>query len=127
MRAPITFAIGLAVALLGTGQFLFDHSPIRLLTVVLGLFFLVFGWLVGWTRFRGFTILLGHLAITAGCLVTAYAIYQIPGMKTAPTLLEVLDLPLFWGLFTLFGGVCMIQHGSCACCIRRHDRKTGPS
>jgi hypothetical protein len=124
MRAPITFAIGLAVALLGTVQMALAPSPIRGITIAVGVFFLFFGWFIGWTRYRGFTITLGHLAVTAGCLVTAYALYQLPGMRTTPTLVEVLDLPLFWGLFTLCGGICMIQHGTCACCIRRHERKT---
>jgi hypothetical protein len=123
MRAPLTFVVGLVVTLLGIVLMVLAPSPLRTVTIAVGLFFVVFGWFVGWTRHRGFTILLGHLAVTAGCLMTAYALYQLPGMARAPTLLEVLDLPLFWGLFTVCGGICMIQHGTCACCIRRQEQK----
>ena len=123
MKAPITFAIGVAVLLLCAVQFALDHSLVRLVGVAVGGFFVVFGGWVGWTRYRGFTLVLGHIAVTLGCLVTAYAVYQIPGIRVAPSLVEVLDLPLFWGLFTLLGGVCIINHGTCACCIRQHEHR----
>lgn len=123
MKAPITFGIGLFVAVLGLVQFALDQSPFRLFTAAVGGFFLVLGWFIGWTRHRGFTIALGHLAVTIGCLVIAYGLYQLPFLVQAPTLTDVLDLPLFWGLFTLMGGFCMIQHGSCACCIRNHEAR----
>jgi hypothetical protein len=28
---------------------------------------MVWGWKIGWTRYRGLAALVGHLAITAGC------------------------------------------------------------
>jgi len=121
MKAPKTFFMGLAVTLLSLAQFLLTLSPYRFIGISVGVFFMVFGWWIGWTRHRGFTVLLGHLAITGGCLTVAYALYQLPFLPSAPTLVEVLDLPLFWGLFTVFGGVCMITHGSCACCIQQHE------
>lgn len=122
MKAPLTFFIGLGVAVLSSVQFLLTPDPVRLVGITVGLFFVGFGWKIGWTRYRGFTVALGHVAVTAGCLVVAWAVYQLP-MAKAPSLVEVLDLPLFWGLFTLMGGVCMIQHGTCACCIRQHERR----
>lgn len=124
MKARITFTIGVVVTLLGCVQFLLDQQPIRLVTVGVGLFFVCWGWFIGWTHHRGLTLTLGHLAVTLGCLVTAFGLYQIPFQSKAPGFLEVLDLPLFWGLFTLMGGICMIQHGSCACCIRSHEART---
>lgn len=123
MKAPITFSIGLAVATLSAVQFILVPDPVRLIGLSVGIFFLSFGWLVGWTRHRGFTLILGHVAVTLGCLVGAWACYQLPFLTKAPSLLEVLDLPLFWGMFTLLGGVCMINHGTCACCIRQHERR----
>lgn len=125
MRAAKTFCIGLAVALLSSVQFGLSRSPVRLIGISVGVFFMLFGWRIGWTRRRGLTTLLGHLAVAAGCLVTAYSAYQIPFMKAAPSMLGVLDLPLFWGLFTVFGGYCMITHGHCSCCIRQHERRGG--
>jgi len=125
MKAKITFFIGLAVAVLGAVQFAFSLDPVRLVSVAVGLFFLVFGWKIGWTAHRRFTILLGHLGLTIGCLVTAYSLYQMPFLPKAPTLVEVLDLPLFWGLFTVCGGYCMITHGHCSCAIQMHDKANG--
>jgi len=127
MKAPKTFLIGLGVTVLSVVQLLLTGAPIRWVGIAVGVFFLVFGWKIGWTRSKGFTVFLGHLAIVAGCLVTAYAVYQIPFLKTGPSLVEVLDLPLFWGLFTVFGGYCMITHGHCSCCIRQHQSNNKPT
>lgn len=125
MRAKITFYIGLFVTILGVVQFATSLSAMRLITVFVGVFFMVFGWKVGWTRYPVLTTWLGHAAVAAGCLVSAYGVYQVPFMKAPPSLIAVLDLPLFWGLFTLFGGYCMITHSYCACCIRRSAESRG--
>lgn len=123
MKASITFYIGVLVFMLSTVQYLLSFSAMRIIGMVVGVFFIVFGWKIGWTTYKGFTIILGHGAITIGCLVCAYAVYQIPSLAAAPSLIEVVDLPLFWGLFTLFGGYCMIQHASCSCCSKQHDMR----
>lgn len=122
MRAAKTFWIGVAVLAIGIAQYIAGGELHRLVTVAVGLFFVVWGWKIGWTRFRGLTVLVGHLAITAGCLVTAWGAYLIPFQSSPPTILSTLDLPLFWGLFTLFGGYCMITHGYCSCAIRMHEK-----
>jgi hypothetical protein len=121
MKAVKTFYIGLAVAIINTIQFLFSFSPLRLIGIAVGLFFIIFGWKIGWTGNKNFTTVLGHIAVAVGCLVTAYALYQIPFLKSPPTFIEVLDMPLFWGIFTIFGGFCMITHGYCSCAIRMHE------
>ncbi len=121
MKAAKTFYIGLAVTILSIIQFFQDFSSFRLIGVAVGLFFIVFGWKIGWTRNKKFTALLGHITVFIGCLVCAYAIYQIPFIKNPPSMIEVLDLPLFWGFFTIFGGFCMIKHSYCSCTIKMHD------
>jgi hypothetical protein len=121
MKAIKTFYIGLAVAVMSIVQFCLSLSPLRLIGIAIGLFLVIFGWKIGWTRNRKFTTLLGHFAVTAGCLVSAYAVYQIPFLKSPPSIIEVLDLPLFWGIFTIFGGYCMITHGYCSCSIKMHE------
>jgi hypothetical protein len=121
MKAIKTFYIGLAVALLSSIQFAVSLDPIRLVGIFVGLFFVFFGWKIGWTRNRKLTALLGHIAVTIGCLVCAYSVYQIPFIKEQPTLIKVLDMPLFWGFFTVFGGYCMITHGYCSCTIKMHE------
>lgn len=122
MRAKKTFFIGLAVSILSLVQLLFDYSGNRWIGLVVGLFFIVFGWKIGWTRFPNFTVLLGHFAVVIGCMTIAYAVYQIPTMTSAPSFIEVLDMPLFWGLFVLYGGNCMIKHSYCSCVKRMHHK-----
>ena len=123
MKSPVTFFVGLFVLILCTVQFVLSWSPVRIIGIAVGIFFVIFGWLVGWTRSRTFTLILGHAAVAIGCLVSAYAVYQLPAIKEASGLLKALDLPLFWGLFTISGGYCMITHGYCNCCIRRNETK----
>ncbi len=122
MRAIRTFFIGVAVFLLSVVQLILTGNPARIIGIAIGLFFAVFGWKIGWTRHRNFTAILGHFAFVAGCLVTAYSLYQLPFLPAPPTILQTLDLPLFWGLFTVGGGFCMITHGYCGCAIKMHER-----
>lgn len=122
MKAIKTFYIGLFVTILSTIQLILSQDPIRFIGISIGLFFIIFGWKIGWTTHKKFTLLLGHFTLTLGCLLTAYAAYQIPFLENPPTFLEVLDLPLFWGIFTIFGGYCMITHGYCSCAIRCHEK-----
>lgn len=122
MKAKITFYIGVFVALLSLVQIIVSYEPSRFIGIVVGFFFIFWGWKVGWTQYRNVSIIVGHIAITIGSLVSAYALYQIPFLPTAPSIVEVLDLPLFWGIFTIFGGNCMVKHGSCSCVIKLHDK-----
>jgi len=121
MKAKITFYIGVIVTILNCIQIVLLYDAIRFVGIAVGLFFIFWGLSYGWVRNRNVTVIVGHVAIVIGCLVTAYAFYKIPFLSKAPTLLEVLDLPLFWGIFTLWGGNCMITHGYCACTIKMHE------
>lgn len=121
MKARITFFIGVIVTALSLIQLIISYDPIRIVGIAVGLFFMFWGFAYGWTRNRNVTVVVGHLAIVMGILVTSYAIYQIPYMVKAPALWEILDLPLFWGLFTIWGGNCMITHSYCACTIKMHE------
>lgn len=121
LKARITFYIGVIVALLNVVQMIVSYDAIRFVGIAIGLFFIFWGLKVGWTQNRNLTVIVGHIALTIGCIVSAYAIYQIPFLEMAPTYTEVLDLPLFWGFFIIWGGNCMITHGYCSCAVRMHD------
>ncbi len=121
MKARITFYIGVIVAILNIIQIILSFEPIRFIGIAVGLFFIFWGLKVGWTQNRNLSVIVGHIAIIIGSIVTAYAIYQVPFLKVAPSYFEVLDLPLFWGIFTIWGGNCMITHGYCSCAIKMHD------
>lgn len=107
--------------LLSIIQFILSLDYNRFIGIGIGLFLVVWGLKIGWTKNRNLTIIVGHLAVTIGSLVTAYSIYQVPFFEEAPTFFEVIDLPLFWGLFTIWGGHCMITHGYCSCAIKMHN------
>lgn len=121
MKARITFTIGVIVTLLNTVELCIEFQWMRLVGIGIGLFFVFWGWKTGWIRNRNVTVIIGHIAVTLGILTTAYSVYQIPFLSQAPTLQEVLDMPLFWGLFTVWGGNCMITHGYCSCVIKMHE------
>jgi hypothetical protein len=122
MKAKITFYIGIIVVLLNIIQLCVSFEAIRFLGLGVGLLFVFWGLKVGWIQYRNLTIIVGHIAVTIGSLVTAYAFYQIPFLKIAPSIIEVLDLPLFWGIFIIWGGNCMITHGYCSCAIKMHEK-----
>ncbi|MCF7858519.1 MAG: hypothetical protein K9N07_04230 [Candidatus Cloacimonetes bacterium] len=71
-------------------------------------------------------IIFGHLAIVAGCMLVTAGIYYVPMIAESvkanngqiPILL-IFAMPLFWGFFSIFGGICAIYHGFCRCV--RHD------
>jgi hypothetical protein len=121
MKSPITFYIGLFVTLLTSIQMIIHPEAIRIIGISIGLFFIIWAVKIGWTRKRNITVLVGHLAVVAGCLVCAYALYSLPFLKHQPSMLEVADSPLFWGIFTIWGGNCMITHGYCSCTIKMHE------
>ncbi|MBL8027580.1 MAG: hypothetical protein JNL74_14260 [Fibrobacteres bacterium] len=121
LKARITFFIGIIVTMINIIQFAIEPSAGRIIGIIVGLFVAIIGWKIGWTTHRRFTILIGHIAVTIGAFVTAYGIYQVPFISVQPTAIQVLDLPIFWGLFTIFGGICMISHGHCNCTIRMHN------
>ncbi len=122
MKAKITFYIGVVVTLINFVQIITSYDPYRFIGIAVGSFFIFWGWKVGWTKYKNITMIVGHIAITIGSLVTAYALYQIPFLPEAPSFVEVLDLPLFWGIFTIWGGNCMITHGFCSCAIKMHNK-----
>ncbi|WCJ59897.1 hypothetical protein NXS98_01885 [Fontisphaera persica] len=62
---------------------------------------------------RGATMLFGHACLVTGCLLVTWGIYLLP--HSEPKLLHILGRPLFWGLISIFGGICANYHGFCRC------------
>jgi hypothetical protein len=67
-------------------------------------------------------IIFGHLAIIAGCMLVTAGIYYVPmvaeSMKQnggAITFAHIFAMPLFWGFFSILGGICANYHGFCRC------------
>ncbi|MGQ9622773.1 MAG: hypothetical protein ACUVTO_04920 [Candidatus Caldatribacteriaceae bacterium] len=62
---------------------------------------------------RAILLVFGHICIILGCLCVSWGIYLLP--SSHPTLSHILIRPLFWGLFSIMGGVCANFHGFCRC------------
>lgn len=76
---------------------------------------------------RRATVLMGHLIVIAGAFLFTAGIYLAPfaqqrAMEQGDTsFLDIISMPLFWGIVAIGGGVCAIYHGFCRCV--RHEWK----
>jgi len=59
------------------------------------------------------------LGILLGCFLITWGIYLLP--YSQPTLAHIFFRPLFWGLFSVMGGICANYHGFCRC-VRQSGR-----
>jgi len=62
---------------------------------------------------RGALILFGHACIVVGAMMVTWGIYLLP--YSEPIWQHIFLRPLFWGLISIFGGICAIYHGFCRC------------
>ena len=60
----------------------------------------------------------GHFCVVLGCFLFVWGMYLLPVSK--PTFVDVLTKPLFWGLFSIFGGICANVH-SYRRCVQRQE------
>jgi hypothetical protein len=88
----------------------FEIGSIVLFVVGVSLIYL------GYNPGRTSIVVFGHMCILVGCILTTWGIYLLP--YSQPTLEHIIFRPLFWGLFSIFGGICAIYHGFCRC-VRR--------
>lgn len=72
---------------------------------------------VGWRGGRAATIIFGHTAVAVGCYLITFGIYLLPYSKPIPS--HIFGRPLFWGMISVFGGLCAIYHGFCNCVGRK--------
>lgn len=108
-------------------------------TVILGAFLLVMGVLssasggltagiipffiglalmyMGWRGGRIATLIFGHITIILGCYMVTWGIYLLP--HSDPTAAHIFGRPLFWGLISIFGGICANYHGFCKCIMKK--------
>ena len=59
------------------------------------------------------TAIFGHSCIVLGCFLFTWGMYLLP--VSEPTLVGILTKPFFWGLFSIFGGICANVHSYCKC------------
>ncbi|MCU0606396.1 MAG: hypothetical protein MUF78_02980 [Candidatus Edwardsbacteria bacterium] len=108
-KLSIGLVLGVLLTAFGAWGLFASHNPAKFIPLAIGLSLIT----MSFWRNRRATILLGHVIVTCGCFLITYGIYLLPYAK--PDLAHILGLPLFWGLFCLFGGICAIYHGFCNC------------
>ncbi len=108
----ITLILGLGLAILGIYTIAAYISVVGALPLAIGASLVYLGYSGG----RIATLVFGHACIVVGSALLAWGIYLLP--YSQPTLSQVFARPLFWGLFSIFGGICANLHGYCNC-IRR--------
>ena len=117
-RSLITVILGMILAILGIVVLVMSGNAVGAIPLLIGGSLCYLGWRGG----RAAVLVFGHTRIVIGCAMITWGIYLLPHSK--PTLSHVFVRPLFWGLFSLFGGICANYHGFCRC-IRRQERAEG--
>lgn len=108
-KLSIGLVLGVLLAAFGAWGVLATSNPATFIPLAIGLALVA----AAFWRSRRATVLLGHVIVTCGCYLITYGIYLLPYAKPDPA--HILGMPLFWGLFCLFGGICAIYHGFCSC------------
>jgi hypothetical protein len=78
---------------------------------------------LGYKRSRIALLVFGHACVIVGCFLVTWGIYLLP--YSEPKLAHIFGRPLFWGLFSIFGGICAIYHGFCRCISRSEKAEDG--
>jgi len=105
----ITLSLGILLVVLGIWSIIKVPNPGSVIPILvgIGLSFL------SWRQSRIGLIVFGHTCIVLGCFLITWGIYLVPYSK--PIMSHIFGRPLFWGFFSLFGGICANYHGFCKC------------
>ena len=111
-KGIINIILGVLLAALGVYNFISGSGLTGLIPFLIGASLIYLGFKGGRTAL----IVFGHACIVVGCMLVTWGIYLLP--HSEPTLMHIFARPLFWGLISIFGGICANYHGFCAC-VRR--------
>ncbi len=68
---------------------------------------------LGYRPGRVAVLVFGHTCIVVGSILVTWGIYLLP--HSEPVWQHIIFRPLFWGLSSIFGGICANYHGFCQC------------
>ncbi|MFQ6008551.1 MAG: hypothetical protein ACE5K8_06310 [Candidatus Zixiibacteriota bacterium] len=118
---PSTITASLGVVLIAIGILLlmqsFHHAHFIPVIVGVSLVYLAF------KSGRVGTLVFGHTCIVVGAYLITWGILLLP--YSEPKLSHIFGRPLFWGIFSLMGGICAIFHGFCRCVMKQVDQFEG--
>lgn len=115
---PSTITAALGIILVGLGIFLLINSIHMgaVIPVLIGgsLIYLAF------SGGRVATLVFGHTCVIVGAYLITWGVMLLP--VSEPTLAHIFFRPLFWGIFSLMGGICAIVHGFCKCVSKQVEQ-----
>ena len=117
----IGFVLGILLMILGIFLLASGNGPVGVIPLLLGGGLVFLNYRGGRTGF----LIFGHMCIVLGCFLIAWGIYLLP--YSQPTLAHIFFRPLFWGLFSVMGGLCANYHGFCQCVRGHHELSREPN
>jgi len=114
--STITGALGVILLSLGIYMFISSTRMGAVIPIIIGCALLY----LAISRGRVATLVFGHCCILTGAYLITWGLLLLPHMK--PTFVAIFAGPLFWGIFSLMGGICAIFHGFCRCVTRQSDQ-----
>jgi hypothetical protein len=111
-RGIIGIILGALLLLFGLFILAASRQPGGLIPALIGAALVYLGFRPG----RHGLAVFGHACIIVGCMLVAWGVYLLP--YSPPKFATVFVRPLFWGLFSIFGGICANYHAFCGCMRR---------
>ena len=115
---PSTINLLLGIVLIIFGGFLFfkNRGMAGVTPMLIGCSLLY----LSYSKGRVATLVFGHIAILIGAYLITWGMLLLP--YSEPRIEHVFFRPLFWGIFSLMGGICAIFHGFCRCVTKQVDQ-----
>ena len=121
LMRPSRITIGLGILLIALGIIMFIQSSRMggVIPFLVGCALVYLGFKPG----RVATLIFGHTCVVVGAYLITWGIILLP--YTEPKMAHIFGRPLFWGIFSLMGGVCAIFHGFCRCVTKQVEQFEG--
>ncbi len=111
----IRFILGIILVGFGIYALIQQVSIAAIIPILVGGTLIV----LNFTRGRVGTLVFGHACIVVGAYLITWGLLLLPYSK--PSVGHIFGRPLFWGIFSLMGGICAIFHGFCRCITKQVD------
>ena len=115
----ITAGLGIVLIALGILGIITSQSMASIIPLIIGAALVVLAFKPG----RVATLVFGHCCIVIGAYMITWGILLLP--YSEPKMMHIFGRPLFWGIFSLMGGVCAIFHGFCRCVNKQWEHFEG--
>ncbi len=108
-KSIIALILGVLILAMGVFNLIQGAAKGAVIPILVGLSLIY----MSFSMNRTATIVLGHVFVVIGCFLITWGMHLVRFGN--PNLFYILKTPLFWGLFSTFGGICAIYHGFCRC------------